>query len=155
MKGTASSITADIVAQDREARPILVVEAKSAMGGLDRGKAQLSSSLSALQASIPFAMFVDLENIYLFRWDGAHLSGPICTLKSSEILGRYDAEFDNKRIFEPYLTTLVEAWLRDLAYHWKSDQPPAAEQLAAVGLLPLLEGGDTYSEVDLGRLSLR
>jgi hypothetical protein len=66
------------------------------------------------------------------------------------VLRHYDAEFSNKRIFELYLTTLVEAWLRDLAYHWKSEKPPASEQLAAIGLLQQLEGGTTQPEVALG-----
>jgi hypothetical protein len=45
--------------------------------------------------------------------------------------------------FESYLLTLVEAWLRDLAYHWKSEDPPGSEELGRAGLLEKLEGGTT------------
>ena len=45
---------------------------------------------------------------------------------------------------------LIEAWLRDLAYNWKSEIPPASEQIAAIGLLPLLAGGTTKSGVEIG-----
>ena len=44
------------------------------------------------------------------------------------------------------LETLVEAWLRDLAYHWNSPEPPGETALAEVGLLERLEGGTTVSE---------
>jgi len=44
-------------------------------------------------------------------------------------------------VFESYLLTLVEAWLRDLAYHWKSEDPPGSEELGKAGLIEKLEGG--------------
>jgi hypothetical protein len=46
-------------------------------------------------------------------------------------------------VFESYLLTLVEAWLRDLSYHWKSENPPGSEELRSAGLLKRLEGGTT------------
>jgi hypothetical protein len=55
-----------------------------------------------------------------------------------------------KRMFDFYLETLVKSWLRDLSYHWNSDTPPAYNELAKIGLLPLLEGGHTYIQEDLG-----
>jgi hypothetical protein len=55
----------------------------------------------------------------------------------------YDPEFPRERVFESYLLTLVEAWLRDLAYHWKSENPPGSEELGRAGLLEKLEGGTT------------
>lgn len=33
--------------------------------------------------------------------------------------------------------------LRDLAYHWKSENPPGSEELGKAGLLEKLEGGTT------------
>jgi len=71
------------------------------------------------------------------------------------VLRHYEAEFGTKRIFELYLTALVEAWLRDLAYHWKSEKPPASEQLAAIGLLQQLAGGTTQLEVALNGDTVR
>ena len=58
-----------------------------------------------------------------------------CTLKLSDMLEYYDPEFGKKRIFHDYLTSLVDAWLRDLVYHWNSETPPGAQSLATIGLL--------------------
>jgi hypothetical protein len=54
-----------------------------------------------------------------------------------------EPDFPIKRVFESYLLTLVEAWLRDLAYHWNSEDPPGSEELGRAGLLEKLEGGTT------------
>jgi len=47
------------------------------------------------------------------------------------------------------LTGKVESWLDDLAYRWKSEIHPASEQMEAIGLLPLLDGGQTKSDVEI------
>ena len=47
------------------------------------------------------------------------------------------------RVFEDYLLTLVEAWIRDLAYHWKSEAPPGSQELEQAGVLQTLAGGTT------------
>ena len=141
---------ADIIARNREGQTVLVVEVKATQ--LKDSKAKqwaiesLTSYLQAANTKIPFAMLADLENIEIFQWDGANLSEPVSIINTAAVLNHYDPEFSSKRIFGPYHQTLVEAWLRDLAYHWKSEKPPASEELAAIGLLQALEDGDTYSE---------
>jgi hypothetical protein len=146
---------ADIVAQSSDGRMVLLVEVKSTelKNRVEKQRAisQVKSYLQAANTDIPFVMIVDLENIEIFPGNGDDLSAePIASLKTGEVLRHYDAEFGNKRIFEFYLTTLVEAWLRDLAYHWKSEKPPASQHLAEIGLLQQLEGGTTQPEVALG-----
>lgn len=146
---------ADIVALGSDGRIILLVEVKGTKlkNRVEKQRviSQVKSYLQAADTNIPFLMLVDLENIEIFQGNGDNFSGePITSLKTVEVLRHYDAEFGNKRIFELYLTTLVEAWLRDLAYHWKSEKPPASEQLAAIDLLQQLEGGTTKAEVALG-----
>lgn len=141
---------ADIIARNREGQTVLVVEVKATQ--LKDSKAKqwaiesLTSYLQAANTKIPFAMLADLENIEIFQWDDAKLSEPVSVLNTAAILNHYDPEFSSKRIFWHYLETLIEAWLRDLAYHWKSENPPASEELAAIGLLQVLEDGNTYSE---------
>ncbi|MGL5065491.1 MAG: hypothetical protein ACRC62_36430, partial [Microcoleus sp.] len=108
------------------------------------------AKMSEQNTLIPYAMFVDTEQMLIFKWDGINLSEPVCSLNTGEILCHYEHEFGNKRIFKRYLTRLVEAWLRDLAYNWKSKIPPAAEQIAKIGILPLLAGGTTRSRVEIG-----
>ena len=95
-------------------------------------------------------MMVNLENIIVFKWDGTLLSEAVLSLKTADILHYYDSKLGDQRIFEPYLTRLIEAWLRDLAYNWKSEIPPASEQMAEIGLLPLLADGTTKSGVEIG-----
>lgn len=143
----------DIVALDSDGRIVLLVES---IGGASEQRAlcDVTSYLKAANIVIPFAMLVDLEDIQIFQWDCANLS-ELISLKTTAVLSHYDSEFGNKPIFEPYLITLVDVWLRDLAYHWKSEIPPASEQLAAIGLLQRLEGGTTQTEVELGGHTLR
>jgi len=151
---------ADILAQGRDGRMVLIVEVKATELESREAKqkviSQLKSYLQAANTNIPFAMLVDLEDIEIFQGDDASLSAkPIASLKTMDVLRHYEAEFGTKRIFELYLTALVEAWLRDLAYHWKSEKPPASEQLAAIGLLQQLAGGTTQLEVALNGDTVR
>ena len=145
---------ADIIAQNREGKPVLLVEIKAnILKGKEtknRAISQLKLYLQAANINIPFAMLVDLEDIQIFQWHEANLSEPIVSVKTADVLNCYDPEFSGKRIFGQYLETLVEAWLLDLAYHWKSEKPPASEHLAAIGLLQRLEGGTTQAEAALG-----
>lgn len=140
------SIGADIVVQNRDGKAILLVEVKGAEFKAKEAKqksiSQLKSYLQTANTNIPFAMLVDFEDIEIFQGDDAILK-PVISLKTTDILSYYEPKFSSKRIFGSYLETLVEAWLRDLAYHWKSTTPPGAEQLAAIGLLELLEGATT------------
>jgi len=143
---------ADIIAQGRDGRMVLIVEVKATELKSREAKqkviSQLKSYLQAANTNIPFAMLVDLEDIEIFQGNDATLSAkPIASFKTMDVLCHYDAEFGSKRIFQLYLITLVEAWLRDLAYHWKSEKPPASEQLAVIGLLQELEDGTTQQEV--------
>lgn len=150
---------ADIVVQDRDGQAVLLVEVKGTKLKNQKSKeisvSQLKSYLQNGNNHIPFVMLVDLEDIDIFQGDDSNLSKPVSSLKTATVLNHYDSEFSSKRIFVPYLETLVEAWLRDLAYHWKSNTPPASEQLAAIGLLQSLEGGTTQADVELSCDSLR
>lgn len=146
---TAPQLFADIVVWDSNGQPVLLVEAKARAAG-HKCIDQLIFYLQAVDRLISFAMLVNLEDIQIFQWNGTNLSGPVSSLKTAAVLQHYDLEFSSKRIFEPYLITLVEAWLRDLAYHWKSGTLPASKQLAAVGLLDQLKGGATQDKVIIG-----
>jgi hypothetical protein len=96
-------------------------------------------------------MLADPERIQVFQWDGKQLSGPISSLSTPEVLSAYEPDFSRKRIFEFYLVRLLEAWLRDAAYHWKSDSPPGSAELRKVGLLERVEGGTRVAEPEVQR----
>jgi hypothetical protein len=153
-------IDADIIALDKDDRIVVLIEVKINQAKektdkqriTDRALEQIKHFLSKLyekKVVIPYAMIVTLENIIVFKivfkWEGTVLSEAVLSLKTADILHYYDSKLGDQRIFEPYLTRLIEAWLRDLAYNWKSEIPPASEQIAAIGLLPLLAGGTTKS----------
>ena len=93
--------------------------------------------------SVAFVLAIDPNSIQLYRPEGESLGEPIARLDTRQVLQHYDPEFSRKRVFESYLLTLVEAWLRDLAYHWKTEYPPGSAELGRTGLLEKLEGGTT------------
>lgn len=150
---------ADVIAYDKHGQIVVLVEIKARhlRNRLDQEavRAQLKAYLQDRELAVPFVMLVDFDQIQIFGWNGTELSEPLSSFAAEVILRRYDPEFGQKQIFEFYLATLVEAWLRDLAYHWKSEELPEAKQLAAIGLLDKLVDGTTQSEVALGRHSLR
>ncbi|NJK75101.1 MAG: hypothetical protein HC849_20795 [Oscillatoriales cyanobacterium RU_3_3] len=154
-------IDADIIALDRDDRAVMLIEVKIIQEREEVAKQRIVdrtidwikavlAKMSDRNTLIPYAMFVDMEQILILKWDGVNLSEPVCSLNTDEILRHYEPEFGKKRIFKRYLTRLVEAWLRDLAYNWKSKIPPASEQIAKIGVMPLLAGGTTKSRVEIG-----
>ncbi|MGL5063098.1 MAG: hypothetical protein ACRC62_24230 [Microcoleus sp.] len=154
-------IDADIIALDKDDRAIVLIEIKIIQAQetaakqkiVDRAISWMKAVLAKMSEQntlIPYAMFVDTEQIKIFKWDGINLSEPVCSLNTGEILRYYLPEYGSKWIFEDTIETLIESWLHDLEYHWKSEIPPASEQIAAIGLLPLLAGGTTRSGVKLG-----
>jgi len=154
-------VEADIIAEDRDGNPILIVEIKVT----DTSQADILAFLNRFVKAVPtfeFAMFVDLEKIVLMKSDVANPQNPLVTLKTLDVLQFYDPDFAGKNsnygsigIFRDYFATLVEAWLRDLAYHWKSQTPPGSEDLTGTGLLELLEGGMTKRDVTITVSPLR
>lgn len=154
-------IDADIIALDRDDRVIVLIEVKIIQVQEEVAKQRIANytidwmkavlaKMSEQNTLIPYAMFVDTEQIQIFKWDGANLSESVCSLNTGEILRYYLPEFGSKWIFEDTIETLIESWLHDLAYNWKSEIPPASEQIAAIGLLPLLADGTTRAGVKLG-----
>jgi len=131
----------DAAVVDRENHPVALVEVKA--HPVESWATILSGQLAKLAERDAFVLTVDPNCIHLYRPAGENLGEPIAHLDTRQILQHYDPEFPNKRVFEFYLLTLVEAWLRDLAYHWKSENPPGSEELGSTGLLEKLEGGTT------------
>ncbi len=132
----------DAAVVDRENHAVALIQVKAHSVG-DRWTTILPRQLASFGERIPFVLTIDPNNIALYRSEAENLVEPIVKLDTRQVLQHYDPEFPKKRVFESYLLTLVEAWLRDLAYHWKSDNPPGAEELREAGLLEKVEGGTT------------
>ncbi len=138
----------DIVARDKNGNPVLLVDVgvRTIEPQVSR---QITDSLEQANGSIPFAMLVNLAQITIFKWSRDNWQQPISVFNTADVLSRYEPEFTNKRIFHTYFTSLVEAWLRDLAYHWHSQHPPFLEEIKRIGLLEKLADGTTEEETDV------
>jgi hypothetical protein len=134
----------DAAVVDRENHAVAVIQVKTHPVG-QNWENLLSKQLAKLPESVGYVLTVDPAWIQLYQWNGKDLTGPLVQLETAAILQHYEPEFGKRRVFEFYLLTLVEAWLRDLAYHWKSEAPPGSEELRTAGLLDRLEGGTTQS----------
>ncbi|MEG3938194.1 hypothetical protein QT995_08530 [Microcoleus sp. S36b_A3] len=159
-------IDVDIIALDKDDRVVVLIEVKIIQAQEPAAKQRIAdymiswmkavlAKISEQRTIIPYAMFVDTEEILIFKWNGENLSKPVCTLNTAKILHSYEPEFGTKWISERYLESLIESWLEDLAYNWKSEMPAASEQIARIGLLQRLAGGTTKSGVQLGNFVYR
>ena len=159
-------IDADIIALDKDDRIVVLIEVKIIQAQEQAAKQRIAdymiswikavlAKISEQRIIIPYAMFVDTEKILIFKWDGENLSDTVCFLNTGKILRYYEPEFGEKWISERYLESLIESWVRDLGYNWKSEMPPESEQIARIGLLQRLAGGTTKSGVQLGNFVYR
>ena len=124
----------DITAWDKNGQKLLVskVRARNIVEDITAKVEEiLKFEYEHNQVIVPYAMTANREEIKIFQWDGKKLEN-IYTFPTHEVLCEYDSEFSNKRIFEYYLETLVEGWLRDLAYNWKTDNPPKSQELRQI-----------------------
>lgn len=158
-----ASDVADIVVLDKHEKPFLlvVVKAKKTQEISDQKKAVLAinnylqntqeNKQNILQNN-PFIMLVDLISIVIFTSGNNNFSNHRIEIHTGKILSNYDDNFNeltnNNRISKMYLITLVEAWLRDLAYHWQSTTPAGTDKLKDIGLLQQIEGGITCCQVN-------
>jgi len=131
----------DAAVVDRENHTVALVEVKA--HPVERWATILPRQLAKFAERVAFVLTIDPNCIQLYRSGEESLVEPIVRLDTRQVLQHYDPEFPRERVFESYLLTLVEAWLRDLAYHWKSEDPPGSEELGKAGLLEKLEGGTT------------
>ncbi len=138
---------ADIVALDAADVPVMLIDVKARQeeGAFDQE--QLTRHLRQA-ISVPYAMLVTLRDIQIYEWKSQALS-LLLTAPTADVLSVYDPEYRQKNIYHYYLTTLVEVWLRDVAYQWKSATPPLLEQLSRLGLAEKLNEGTTLREQEL------
>jgi hypothetical protein len=131
----------DAAILDSENRPVAVVEVKTRpVAGWE---AILHSQLAKLAEEVTYVVTIDPSRIHVYKPTGEKVGEPIVHFDTGTILKHYDADFSKKRVFEDYLLTLVEAWIRDLAYHWKSEIPPGSQELEHAGVLQKIAGGTT------------
>jgi len=153
-------MVADIVIDDRDDRPLGLVQVKAKVATSEQIE-DWRHRLDRSHRSILFGILADPETIWLFKRERGTFAS-ITDLKAREVLGHYapdfagsDTRYGSIQFFREYLETLVSAWLRDFAYHWKSESPPGTADLAGTGLLEGIEGGFAASRETMKRLRAR
>lgn len=131
----------DAAVVDREDHTVALIEVKT--HPVHGWATILRNQLALIPEPIPFLLAIDPDEIRVYRTEGGILGEPMIRLETRQVLRHYDPKFPGERVYAAYLLTLVEAWLRDLAYHWKSEDPPGSAELGRAGLLEKFEGGTT------------
>jgi hypothetical protein len=134
--------TPDALVLDSQGHPVMLVE----LGGFRRAGVPLEEWLAGRVESSgfnpPYVMWVDLNHIRIWRWNGKTLSGPVYVARVDEVLGAYDSSgLAEKDVHDSYREALVMAWLRDLAYQWCHATPPGYETLKELGIADRLRNG--------------
>ena len=124
-----------IVAKDKDDKSILIIDVRfSAMYS--------SPDLKILKMEeyqhIPFLMFVNSHVMRIFK---SPTFTEVARLDTKKILGHYNPKSIEGIIYQSTLITLIQSWLRYLAYHWKSETPPYIEEMKEIGLFTLLCDG--------------
>jgi len=136
----------DVLALDEAGKPVAAVQVSAVENAGVADCRQLNEYLKRADETVPYAIFADLTLIRVFRVHGRQAVEELARLSTRQIAARYDPNFAAKRIFHEYLAEILSAWLRDVAYHWKSEHPPAEDTLQSIGLAQMLAGGDTRRE---------
>ncbi len=143
---------ADVVAYAQDGSPVVVVEVKNRdLDDVSRTEAigQLARSMSRMNPPVDFGLLAEPSRIVLVQTqDGDPFT--VASLKTSDVTRPYDPDFGTRRIFLDYFASLIEAWLRDVAYRWKSPHPPGIDVLEACGIADRIAGGTTRVEVPIG-----
>ncbi|QSV70964.1 MAG: hypothetical protein HEQ20_09640 [Aphanizomenon flos-aquae KM1D3_PB] len=131
-----------IAAKDKDDKSILMIDVR--FSGM-----YSSPDLNILKMEqyqhIPFLMFVNSNVMRIFK---SPTFVEVARLDTKKVLEHYDAGSIEGIIYQSTLITLTQSWLRDLAYHWKSETPPYIEEMKKIGLFTLLFDGTT-EELDL------
>src|SRR5262245_60982302 len=169
-------VDVDFYATNREDRPVLVgvVRARTLS---DEDRAQELDYVWPAAVDVPFVMIVDYSGIVVYGGGKSDKDREkLISLGTRDVLQAYEhdigemlvegedifAEYARKlrearkgakprivpRIYEGYLTALIESWLRDLAYHSKTEHRPGEEEMRAIGLLDAIQGGLTTRACD-------
>jgi hypothetical protein len=139
----AQGSVSDILVLDKMDNAVAVVEV-SAVEDADReSRRRLEEYLQQAAGGIRYAILADLSTIRIFRAEGRRLGEELATLATSRVATEYDPAFASKRVFHDYLAEIMNAWLSDVAYHWKSAEPPGMEILRSIGLAHAVSDGST------------
>jgi hypothetical protein len=133
----------DLLAIDREDRPVLIGEVKQKGEPADAALARIQDFLEFADLSVPFVMIVDHDRIAIYRGDEELSDEPVFSARTKPIFGYYSDYYreSRRKVGTDFLRDLALGWLQDLSSRWKSKStfPPAYEELERLGLVELLK----------------
>ncbi|MBC5794254.1 hypothetical protein H5968_03605 [Sphaerospermopsis sp. LEGE 00249] len=130
---TAIDFDPAILVKDKDEQPILMIDVRfSAM----YASPELDILKMEQYQNIPFLMFANSDVIRIFKSPNF---AEVSRLETKKVLGFYSPKSIEVIIYQFTLITLLQSWLRDLDYHWKSENPPYIEEMKEIGLFALLD----------------
>jgi len=139
---TAIDFKPIIVAKDKNDQPFLMIDVRFSSW-------YSSPDLEILQMEkyqhIPFLMYANSNVMRIFK---SPTFEEIARFDTKTVLAFYDPSSIEGIIYQSTLITLIGSWLRDLDYHWNSDNPPYQNEIKAIGLYDHLIDATT-EELDL------
>jgi hypothetical protein len=135
---------ADIVVTAAEGQSLLVVEVKRRP--FDQAtRDQVAKYAEAIGAE--FVMLIDPQQILVTPTiDGQPQWERAITLPTSSVVSKYTDAPNLERIEGFYFESLIEAWLRDFSFSWKSKRPPGYDELEKIGLASRLQNSETHAQ---------
>jgi hypothetical protein len=144
----------DLLAIDREDRPVLIGEVKQKDEPADAALARIQDFLEFADLAVPFVMIVDHDRIAIYRGDEELRDEPVFSARTKPILGYLSDYYreSRRRVGTDLLRGLALSWLHDISFRWRSKTtfPPAYEELERIGLAPLLKDAIFDEEVAFG-----
>ncbi len=136
--------SADILVTTPQGRPLLVVEVKRR--SLDQAARQQIEEYSQALGT-EYVMGIDPQRILIAKTQNGHPDWKAAViLPTSEIVRHYADIPDLGGVEGFYLESLIEAWLRDFSFSWKSKEPPGYRELARIGLASRLRNSETHTQ---------
>jgi len=145
---------ADVVAFDRDDKPVVVVAADE-RPIYPQSTAFNLEVLQAIRKDIPFAILAYADEMTIYRKHGTRSLEPVTTIPTREIIRFYAPIFEDRRVSSDFIARMIDAWLRDFMRHWKSPTPPFTERMTSLGLVARLENGWSKARVRLACLPVR
>jgi hypothetical protein len=144
----------DLLAVDREDRPVLIGEVKQKDEPAGAALARIRDFLEFADLAVPFVMIVDHDRITIYRGDEELRDEPVFSARTKPIFSYYSDYYreSKRKVGTDFLRDLALGWLQDLSYRWKSKStsPPAYEEVERLGLVQLLQDATFDEEVAFG-----
>jgi hypothetical protein len=145
---------ADIVAFDRDDKPVVVVAAEEQLI-YPVVMYSYREVLSAIRTDIPFAILAFADEMTIYRKNRTRPLEPLATIPTREVIRFYYPHRADRRLSKDFIAGSIDVWLSDFMSHWKSPTPPYSETMASLGLASRLEGGLSKLGVRLACLPVR